>query len=62
MKETSRFYSSLGLLITLNVIIKPLWVFGIDRQLQNETGTAVYGAYFSLLNFSILFSYSQQQV
>lgn len=57
MKETSRFYSSLGLLIILNVIIKPLWIFGIDRQLQNETGTAVYGAYFSLLNFSILFSF-----
>ncbi len=57
MKETQRFYSSLGLLIILNVIIKPLWILGIDRQVQNETGTAAYGAYFSLLNFSILFSF-----
>ncbi|MBC7875189.1 MAG: polysaccharide biosynthesis C-terminal domain-containing protein [Ferruginibacter sp.] len=57
MKESSRFYSSLGLLIILNVIIKPLWIFGIDRQVQNVVGTATYGIYFSLLNFSIVFSF-----
>jgi|CXWL01.1.fsa_nt_gi O-antigen/teichoic acid export membrane protein len=57
MKESSKFYSSLGLLIILNVIIKPLWIFGIDRQVQNAVGTEVYGAYFSLFNFSIVFSF-----
>ncbi len=57
MKESSRFYSSLGLLIILNVIIKPIWIFGIDRQVQNVVGTEVYGTYFSLLNFSIVFSF-----
>ncbi|MBK7561547.1 MAG: polysaccharide biosynthesis C-terminal domain-containing protein [Chitinophagaceae bacterium] len=51
------FYSSLGLLIILNVIIKPLWIFGIDRQVQNTVGTEIYGTYFSLLNFSIVFSF-----
>ena len=56
MKEANRFYSSLGLLIILNVIIKPLWIFGIDRQVQNLVGTAVYGNFFSLFNFSIVFS------
>ncbi len=57
MRESSRFYSSLGLLIILNVIIKPLWIFGIDRPVQNIVGTEVYGTYFSLLNFSIVFSF-----
>lgn len=57
MKEASKFYSSLGLLIILNVIIKPIWIFGIDRQVQNTVGTEVYGTYFSLLNFSIVFSF-----
>jgi O-antigen/teichoic acid export membrane protein len=57
MKESSRFYSSLGLLIILNVVIKPVWIFGIDRQVQNTVGTEVYGIYFSLLNFSIVFSF-----
>lgn len=57
MKESSRFYSSLGLLFILNIIIKPLWIFGIDRQVQNIVGTEVYGIYFSLFNFSIVFSF-----
>src|SRR5882724_4129125 len=57
MKESSRFYSSLGLLIILNMVIKPLWIFGIDRQVQNATGTAAYGNYFSLFNLSIVFSF-----
>lgn len=53
----SKFYSSLLLLIILNAIIKPFWIFGIDRQVQNVTGTAEYGTYFSLLNLSIVFGF-----
>jgi O-antigen/teichoic acid export membrane protein len=54
---TGRFYSSLGLLIILNAIIKPVWIFGIDRQVQNVVGTLEYGHYFSLFNLSIVFSF-----
>ena len=57
MKETSRFYSSLSLLIVLNAIVKPIWIFGIDRQVQNEVGVAAYGTYFSILNLSIVLSF-----
>lgn len=57
MKESSRFYSSLGLLIVLNVIIKPIWIFGIDRQVQNTVGLQDYGQYFSLFNLSVVFSF-----
>lgn len=57
MKEHSRFYSSLGLLLLLNVVVKPLWIFGIDRQVQNAVGTVTYGTYFSLYNFSVVFSF-----
>jgi len=53
----SKFYSSLLLLIILNAIIKPFWIFGIDRQVQNITGVAEYGTYFSLLNLSIVFGF-----
>jgi len=53
----SKFYSSLLLLIVLNAIIKPFWIFGIDRQVQNITGAAEYGTYFSLLNLSIVFGF-----
>ncbi|HEY6502713.1 MAG TPA: oligosaccharide flippase family protein [Chitinophagaceae bacterium] len=57
MKETSRFYSSLSLLILLNAVVKPLWIFGIDRQVQNEVGAAAYGTYFSILNLSFVLSF-----
>ena len=53
----SKFYSSLLLLIILNAIIKPLWIFGIDRQVQNITGAVEYGTYFSLLNLSIVLGF-----
>ena len=57
MKETSRFYSSLSLLVLLNAVVKPLWIFGIDRQVQNEVGVAAYGTYFSILNLSFVLSF-----
>src|SRR5438045_8505572 len=53
----TKFYSSLLLLIGLNAVIKPIWIFGIDRQVQNITGIAEYGTYFSLLNLSIVFGF-----
>ncbi len=58
MQNTARkFYSSLGLLIVLNAVIKPLWIFGIDRQVQNTVGTLEYGSYFSLFNLSVVFGF-----
>lgn len=57
MRESSGFYSSLGLLIMLNAVIKPVWIFGIDRQVQNDVGVFEYGSYFALYNLSIVFSF-----
>jgi O-antigen/teichoic acid export membrane protein len=57
MKESKNFYSSLSLLLILNGLIKPVWIFGIDRQVQNSTGAVEYGTYFSLFNLSIVFSF-----
>ena len=36
--------------------MKPFWVIGIDRVVQNQVGSADYGMYFSLFNLSILFN------
>src|SRR5690554_1020210 len=51
---TRKFVAHLGFLIFVNLLIKPFWIFGIDRVVQNEVGTAEYGNYFSLYNFSVL--------
>ena len=42
-------------LIGLNVIIKPIWIVGIDRQVQLLEGPEVYGQYFALFQLSIMF-------
>lgn len=51
-----KFVSNILLLLLLNLIIKPYWVLGIDRQVQNILGANEYGTYFALFNFSLLFS------
>ncbi len=57
MKQSSRFYSSLGLLILLNAVIKPLWIFGIDRQVQNVAGTEAYGHYFAVFGLAYVLGF-----
>jgi len=49
-----KFVTNLVLIILLNLLIKPLWIFGIDRTVQNLTGPEVFGMYSSLLSFSFL--------
>jgi O-antigen/teichoic acid export membrane protein len=51
-----KFLKNLILLIILNLLIKPFWVFGIDRSVQNLVGSSEYGFYFSLFGFSLLFN------
>ncbi len=49
-----KFITNLALLLFLNLLIKPFWIFGIDRTVQNVVGAGEYGFYFSLFNFSLL--------
>ena len=40
----------------MNLLIKPFWIFGIDRTVQNTVGVEDYGFYFVIFNFSFLFN------
>lgn len=51
-----KFLSSLVLLMSVNLLIKPFWVLGIDRSVQNTVGLDAYGQYASLFGLSLLFS------
>lgn len=51
-----KFLSNLVLIILLNLLIKPIAIFGIDAAVQNRVGAEDYGLYFSLLNFTFLFN------
>lgn len=49
------FYSNLAFLLFVNLLVKPFWILGIDRTVQNTIGAESYGLYFALFNFSVLF-------
>jgi len=49
-----KFLINLLFLLFLNLLIKPFWIFGIDRTVQNTLGAEEYGIYYALFGFSIL--------
>ncbi len=50
------FLKHLATLQLLNWLIKPIWIFYIERGIQNAIGTQLYGEYFVALNLCLLFS------
>ncbi len=51
-----KFITNLALVLFLNILVKPFWVIGIDRTVQNTVGPSDYGLYFSLFNLSLIFN------
>jgi O-antigen/teichoic acid export membrane protein len=51
-----KFLTNLVLLLFLNFLIKPFYIFGIDRTVQNTVGSVDYGFYFTIFNFAFVFS------
>ncbi len=51
-----KFITNLLFLIIINLVVKPFWIFGIDRTVQNTLSNPVYGEYFVLFNVSLLFN------
>ncbi|MEP7171041.1 MAG: oligosaccharide flippase family protein [Bacteroidota bacterium] len=49
-----KFVTNLAFLLFLNLLIKPFWILGIDRSVQNAVGAETYGQYYALFNFSFL--------
>lgn len=48
------FSINIILLISINLLIKPFYIFGIDRTVQNVVGTENYGIYAALLSFTYI--------
>ncbi|MBP9795128.1 MAG: hypothetical protein KBD42_03775, partial [Chitinophagales bacterium] len=49
------FITNISFLLLLNLLVKPFWILGIDRSVQNTIGPDAYGVYFALFNFAWLF-------
>jgi O-antigen/teichoic acid export membrane protein len=50
-----KFLVNLAFLLLLNLLVKPFWIFGIDRVVNNTVGNVDYGFYFTIFNFSYMF-------
>ncbi|NND05961.1 MAG: hypothetical protein HKN87_06245 [Saprospiraceae bacterium] len=57
MSIQKQFLPNIVLVVGLNLLIKPFYILGIDRGVQNEVGAEAYGVYFALLNFVYLFQF-----
>jgi len=51
----AQFSKNIILLLVINLLIKPIYILGIDAQVQNQVGPSEYGLYFALFNFCFLF-------
>lgn len=51
------FIINIILLIFINLMIKPLYIFGIEAKIQNIVGPTEYGMYFAYFNFVFLFQF-----
>jgi len=49
-----KFVQNIAFLLLLNGLIKPFWIFGIDRTVQNTVAEGEYGVYFGLFNLAFL--------
>ncbi|NRA49561.1 MAG: oligosaccharide flippase family protein [Phaeodactylibacter sp.] len=49
------FLINIIFLLTANLLIKPFYLFGIDRTVQNTVEGDGYGLYFTLFNFTFIF-------
>jgi len=48
------FISNLMLLVIVNLLIKPFWILGVERNIQISLGYEQYGIYAGLMAFSFL--------
>jgi O-antigen/teichoic acid export membrane protein len=49
------FFLNIIILIAANILIKPFYLFGIDRTVQNLVGSTIYGTYIAVFTLTMLF-------
>ena len=50
-----KYLSDIAFMQVLNLLVKPIWILVIDRAVQNALTQEIYGNYFALFNFSLMF-------
>ena len=50
------FVKNILFVVTVNILVKPIWAFFIDRNVQIAVPASSYGTYQALLSLSVIFS------
>lgn len=50
------FISNITIMLLLNLLVKPVWIFLIDRNVQLQVGHDEYGLYTALVSLTIIFN------
>lgn len=53
---SKKFSINLLILLALNLLIKPVYLFGVEVGVQNAVGAESYGLYYAMFNFTFLFN------
>ena len=53
---SKKFASSVIILVLVNLLVKFVWIFGVERGIQLQVGFENYGLYYSLFNFTAILS------
>lgn len=53
---SKKFASSVIILVLVNLLVKFVWIFGVERGFQLKVGFENYGLYYSLFNFTAILS------
>jgi O-antigen/teichoic acid export membrane protein len=53
---SKKFINQVSLLIILNLLVKLIWVFFIERNVQLKVGFTQFGLYYSIFNFALVLS------
>lgn len=51
-----KFINQVSLLFILNLVVKLVWVFFVERNIQLKVGFAQYGMYYSIFSFTLVLS------
>ena len=49
-----KLLSALFWILLANLIVKPLWILGVEAGVQNAVGNEMYGFYFAIFNLSYI--------
>ncbi len=53
MIAAQTYHRSLFRLLFANILIKPIWILGVDRWVQNEVGWLAYGQYYTVWGLAL---------